>query len=184
MRVREGVTVTTAHKAAVAPVLEEVFIVRAWDLAAHYAGATGGIAADLPSVIEQLVREQAQKQMMGAVEALSRSIVELIQSPTEKESLLLSELGRTAFAVQLVLSSPRQSLSQRYSLPQLVYFDASVLMPAITEGHPLSAAYRDVIKRLQVASNSVGSVCKLAIGLQFLEEIISHRSNAQETVRE
>lgn len=184
MRVREGVSVTGAHKAAVAPVLEQVFIVRAWDLAAHYAGATGGIAADLPTVIEQLVQEQARKQIMGSIEAFSRSVVELIQSPTEKESELLSELGRTAFAVQLVLSSPRQSLAQRYSLPQRVYFDANVLMPAITEGHPLSAAYRDVIKRLQTASRSVGSACELAVGAQFLEEIVAHRAIAIDTVRE
>ncbi len=184
MKVREGVTPTDSDERAAKSILESVFMARAWDLAAHYAGSSAGFAADLPTVISAVVREHQKSHRVSNPVAMEYAVGALLSAPDNKEATLLAELGRSAFAVQLVLSSPRQALFQKFSLPQKVYFDTNVLLPAITDGHPMRPAYSDTISRLRNASIKLGNQCELCVGHQFLNEIISHRDLAIQTVRQ
>jgi len=53
-------------------------------------------------------------------------------------------------------ASPRQSLFKSHALPQRVYFDASVLLPAIVPGHPFNKLYRETVDRLIKAASQAG----------------------------
>jgi len=68
---------------------------------------------------------------------ISESIGDLIRHPAPKEERALGELGRIAFGIEIVLQSGRSTMNAA-AFPNTVYLDASVLMPAVTPGHPLS----------------------------------------------
>ncbi len=184
MKVREGVTLGAETHPTVREALERIFILRAWDLAAHYAGGGAGYGSDLYSVVHHVFDEVTKIEDASKRTQLERCTIDLLTAPSDREAEHLAEVGRTAFALQLVLSTPRQSLLQRHSLPQSVYFDASVLLPALVPGHPLRPIYRDAIKRLGEAAKQVGARCELIVGFPFLNEVISHRQIALWTVRE
>jgi hypothetical protein len=175
MKVREGVATKDHDVRVVKAVLEGLFVARAWDLAAHFAGAASGYASDLPEVINRLISEESKRRSTSGPGAMQKSILHLISYPDIEESRYLAELGRAAFAVQLVLSSPRQALFQKYSLPQRVYLDASIVLPLIVSGHPLRPIYSDVITRLTDAAKRVGNYFSVVVGYQFLNEVVSHK---------
>jgi hypothetical protein len=181
-RVREGVRVTDGDLRAVKSILEQLFVVRSWDLAAHFAGTATGWASDLLRVIKDLVRASGRQRALSAPSSIERAIFDLIENPDGEESALLVDIGRTAFAVQLVLASPRQALLQQHALPERIYLDASILLPAITNGHPLRPAYQDALQRLDTARRRFGSSLEIAVGQQFLNEVISHRKIAIDMV--
>ena len=183
MRVREQVRVTDNDQHAAMTVLENVFMSRAWDLAAHYAGAAAGWGNDLRAVVRRLVSVESRVRSISAPGAMERAVIDLFNAPEDREAPLLAALGRAAFGLQLILSSPRQALFQKYALPDRVYLDSNVLMPAITEGHPLRPVYIDSIRRLGEASKEAGAPLTVAVGTQFLNEIVSHRRLAIDLVR-
>jgi len=184
MKVREGVVVRAELHPAIAEALERVFILRAWDLAAHYAGGGVGYGTDLKGVVQQVYGDLLKTSDALLRLQLERCTIDLLTSPADREADHLAEVGRTAFALQLVLSTPRQSLLQRHALPQLVYFDASVLLPVLVPGHPFRPVYQDAISRLREAAKQVGTRCELIVGFPFLNEVVSHRQLAVRTVRE
>lgn len=182
LRVRESKSSSQITIKELEKVLEKVFLVRAWDLAAHYAGAGTGYAADLPAVISSLVDE-----VRGAFanpRGVKDAIFDLLVAPTDSEATLLAELGRCALAVQLILSSPRQTLFQQYALPEIIYLDSNILLPALVDGHPLRPIYMDAIKRLSLAARSSGGSCELCVVFPFLNEVISHRRIGQQLVKD
>lgn len=67
------------------------------------------------------------------------------------------------------------------SFPDTVYLDTSVLMPAITAGHPYRDPYWNAIKTVQ---DKVGAAAEIYLADVFLEEIYLHRSNAVSLVDE
>jgi predicted nucleic acid-binding protein len=160
--------------------LEHVFMVRAWDLGAHYAGGGGGYGDDILTVIKERLSRQISSKDRNRVEPLSLSSLDLLRFPSNQETTHLSEISRAAFSLQLVLSSPRQSLFRAHVLPQRVYFDASILLPAIVPGHPFHKLYRETIDRLLNAARQVGVDCRLCVGAPFLNEVVSHRQRAIE----
>ena len=184
MKVREGISPKEISPDMVQQVLERIFMARAWDLAAHYAGGGAGYGSDLNRVIKEVAGEVAYKKPAFEVLALEQSCLNLLSSPTDREAPHLAEVGRTAFAIQLVLSSPRQALLQRFSLPERIYLDASILLPTLVPGHPLRPVYSDAIKRLKAAANEAGVRCELLVGEPFLNEVISHRNLALDLARE
>ena len=181
-KVRESKELDAAGTAATAQILERLFLVRAWDLAAHYAGAGTGYAMDLPEVVFRLVEESYNG--LDGRKGLGEAIYDLLTSPTDEEAALLAELGRCALAVQLVLSSPRQTLFHRYVLPETIYLDSNILLPLLVEGHPFRPAYIDAVNRLTDAARSSGLLCKLVVAAPFLNEVISHRRIAVDLVND
>jgi hypothetical protein len=188
--VAHRVSVRNAHqlnerdKKIVRNVLEGAFIWRAWDLAAHYAGAGLGVGTDLPAAVRRIVDEQPRGWELSSRASIELAILDLLMSPEDRETPILAKIGRAAFGLQLVLSTPRQALFHRFALPHAIYFDSNVLMPAITKGHPLGPVYKDAIGRLLEASRKSGVASKIAIGEQFIEEIVSHRKLAIQMVED
>ena len=185
MRIREGVKTSDADKQIARTVLERVFLARAWDLASHYSGGASLWVGDLDSIIRQIVFESSKPGLSSSAPGtLERAVRALLVAPDDDEALLLAPLARAAFGVQLLLSSPRSALHRKYSLPQCVYLDANVLMPAITAGHPLRPVYSETLERLSEAAAGVGARFRIAVGEQFLNEIVSHRRLAIRLVEE
>ncbi|MCB9913194.1 MAG: SIR2 family protein [Planctomycetes bacterium] len=157
--------------------LEHAFLVRAWDLAAHYAGGGGSYGDDVFGVLrDHVLRNPSTSRERG--EAIATACVDLLRCPSNEEMDHLAEISRAAFSLQLVLASPRQSLFQSHALPQRVYFDASVLLPAIVPGHPFHSLYRESVDRLVKAAGQAGVDCRLCVGQPFLNEVIAHRERS------
>lgn len=180
--VREGVDASDLDRRAAASLIELVLMSRAWDIAAHLAGGNAGWTADVRSVVQRGIRDLPVSQKPSSPIAIERAIVDLFRTPDREEAEALVALGRAAFGIQLILASPRQSLFHKHALPTVLYLDASVLMPAVTTGHPLRTAYLDVIGRLRDAAVQAGSGIRLLVGDQFLNEIVWHRKLAVEMV--
>lgn len=180
LRVRDQVKVAQADRDAAKDIIESLFIARAWDFAAHYAGAGTGFGSDLGRVIRIMVDEQLKVRTLSAPGALEAALLDLFLSPEDREAVLLAEIGRVAFGLQLVMSSPRQALFQRDVLPQVVYLDTNVLMPAIVSGHPLRPVYTDALRRLVEAARRASVDVEVIVGQQFLNEIVSHRAIAMQ----
>lgn len=182
LQVREGKKPDSITFGIVDQVIESVLMIRSWDLGACFAGATNG---DIPNVfhtVQEQVDRYASNYSITDKQALSRSITNLFNQPDNQESELLGDLGRVAFGLQLVTNNPCSAYSE--VLPEKIYFDASVLMPAIVEGHPYSPAYRDSISRLHRAIKSTGKELSLCVTKDFLNEVISHRKLAIREVNE
>jgi thymidylate synthase len=182
LQVREGKKPDSVTFDIIDKVIESVLMIRSWDLGACFAGATNG---DIPNVfhtVQEQVDRYAKDCSSVEKQALARSISNLFNQPNSQESALLGDLGRVAFGLQLVSNNPCLAFSE--VLPEKIYFDASVLMPAIVEGHPYSSAYRDAISRLRRAVQSSGKELSLWVTKDFINEVISHRNLAIREVNE
>lgn len=183
VRVRSGIKLASKDLSGIRAVLEEILMARAWDLGAHYAGAWVGIASDIRHAIHDLTAAQHRAGGVSTVAPIEQAILDLLRFPEDRETALLSQLGRAAFGLQMVLATPRQMLFHRFALPQRVYLDANVLMPAITEGHPLQPVYVEALRRLESAARNVDLTMEVVVGEQFLNEVVSHRRIASEMVQ-
>ena len=183
MRVRQGVRATDQDRDAARALIERVLLTRAWDLGAQFARGHAGWNVNTGSIVESsLVRLPASNRPTNT-RAVAKAIQSLLNGPERGDAAILTRLGRIAFGVQLVLASPRQTLFHQYALPRRVYLDASVLLPFITAGHPLEPAYRNVVGRLASAARQAGTDVSVAVGVQFLNEVLAHRQRAVEMVR-
>jgi hypothetical protein len=180
MKVRENVDGDDGDKHLAKEALERLMTSRAWDVAAHFAGAPVGWSVDAEEIVVRTVGTSGRANR-GALE---RSILALLRAPDKKEAELLTTLGRAAFGVQLLMASPRQTLFHAQALPQILYLDANVLMPHITPGHPLRPVYQETISRFRDATEAAGVGLTVVVGAQYLNEIVSHRRLAVEMVRD
>lgn len=149
---------------------------RGWDLGAAFAMRRPPENA----AIQSLLNECAVGLSAFDRERLLRISANMLRHPSQEESELLGELGRVSFAVELAFQSPSSALLHKETLPRHIYFDASVLMPALVQGHPFRQVYRDAIKRLKEAAASAAIKINLKVCTVYLNEIISHRRNAEE----
>ena len=183
MRVRSGLRATREDHDAARSILERTFMTRAWDIAAHYAGGNSGWNADIKQLVRDAIDAMPGSSAPAApTDALENAIHSLLTAPDTEEAELLTALGRAAFGTQLLFASPRQSAFHKDALPRILYFDANVLMPAMTVGHPLRPVYLDVLTRLEDGAKKSGLTLELVVGEQFLNEIVSHRRLAVEMV--
>ena len=180
MQVREGTSGDESDLQVAMKVVEHVLMSRAWDIGAHYAGGHLGWTSDCRGLIREAIGHHIKA---SSTRALENAVHALFSAPDIEEAELLSALGRAAFGIQLLLASPRQVLFHKHALPHTLYIDANVLMPAITTGHPLRPVYTSVIRRLAEAAKRAGLQLRIAVGYQFLNEIVSHRRAALEIVR-
>jgi len=162
---------------------EELFIVRAWDLGAQYAGSIVSKGLSISNCVEDLAAMTFRDNSTFAGE-ISEMCLDLIHRPDRGEAEALAEISHTAITVNILFSSTRSALSHPYTLPTRLYFDANILLPAIAEGHPMHKGYDAAIKKLQDAASRSGLKCELVVATEFLEEILAHRQNAIDLVRE
>lgn len=184
VRVFTGLRLSPGDVEGVSRIVEKVFLARAWDLAAYYAGSKIGYPTDVTATIEQILAEEASKKRITAVRAISLGLNDLLHRPTDVEASTLADIGRAAFAVQLMLSAPRQSAFARYVLPTKIYFDSSVIMPAIVDGHPMQPLYWQAIQSISDASAKSKLPLELLVPYQFANEIVSHRDLAIRIINE
>ena len=162
------------------PIIEEVIVLRGWDLGAEYAGAhVDEEVSPLPTIQKAIDRYlpdiggDHQRQIADAM-------VDLMRRPSPKEESALGELGRLAFGIEVILQAGRSTMYAT-SFPDTVYLDASVLMPAITVGHPYRDPYWNAIQTVQ---QKVGATAEIYVADVFLEEIYLHRNSAVNLVDE
>jgi hypothetical protein len=173
---QEGWRPPASLDSAMTKFFSEMIRRRGWDLGAAFAV---GRAPEVVSV-SSLLADCAIDLPTFDRQRLVRVCQSMFEKPSEEEAAVLSELGRISFAVELVFQSPRSVLLHNAILPRQIYFDASVLMPAMVTGHPYSALYLDAIGRLRSAASAAAVDLKLKVCTGYLNEIIKHRSNAIE----
>ena len=157
---------------------KEMVLQRGWDLGAAFA------ANHTPEEVNigKLLHQACPFLSLIEIESLERVCRQMLMAPTEAEAKVLTELGRASFALELTIQCPRNTLFHSSVLPQKVYLDANVLMPALTYGHPYHDVYRATMDRLrQAVAQSAGSV-KIIAYYGFLNEMVSHRRLAIEEV--
>ena len=154
--------------------LREITHKRGWDLGAAFAA---GKAPDNVSFRPVLV-ECGHGLSAFDRERVERTIESLFQRPTEQDAVILGELGRISFAIELAFQAPRTTLLHKATLPRRLYFDANLLLPAFVDGHPHFQTYGDTLRRLQAASASAGHNLQLVAYSGYLNEMMHHRNAA------
>ncbi|WP_179250135.1 MULTISPECIES: SIR2 family protein [Burkholderia] len=174
--VQEGLRITEATNEILVNFFKHLVLQRGWDLGAAFAA---GRTPEDANVNRQMFAIAGAKLSTMDTQALVRVCETMLNSPTEREAKILSELGRASFALELALKAPHSHFFHADVLPRKIYLDANVLMPAFTRGHPLNTVYEDMLGRLGVAASKVGGA-RICTTTGYLNEVISHRRLAIE----
>ena len=184
LRVREGYTAAADDIVLIKVILEDTVLLRGWDLGASLAGANLTPDFDVSPILRAAISYRAAHLSDPSRERLARAGLDLLQRPEPEEARILVRLGRLAFGVEIALERGRSTLSHTMTLPEIVYLDSNVVLPAMCEGHPYRSAYLEAIRKLRDAASRAGGDIKVRILDVFLNEIMSHRSIAIRSVRE
>lgn len=177
LMVREQYEVKPDITLALEKIVEDVLIGRGFDLGAEFTGARYSAELDPSTTIQKAVDRHLPKYWEHRKSQITAAFLDLIRRPTSSEERLLAEGGRIAFGIELVLQTGRATMYSA-SLPDIVYLDASVVLPAIVPGHTFHRAYTQALSRLQQACEAEGSSSTVFISDVFLNEIVTHRKNA------
>ncbi len=181
--VREGVDENAPYAGAVRTVLQEVFLTHGWDLGAEFAGAKTSAAVDLYDLIKASLGRILTTTSFERVSQIANALYDLLRKPDQTEAQILADLARLSFGLNVILKVGNAALKLE-ALPEHIYFDASILLPAITDGHPFRPVYESAIDKLRKAVAETGKTCELLVISEFLNEIVSHRSRAIRMVKE
>jgi hypothetical protein len=162
-------------------VIEEVIVLRGFDLGAEFSGSETTEELDPSPTINAAMDRHLKGIRPDRRRYIAEAFVDLLRHPDPKEEAVLAELGRLSFGIEVILQAGRTTMYS-LSLPEIVYLDASVVLPAIVPGHPYQASYVDAIKRLRDASHRAGSSTAVLIADVFLDEILHHKRKAMELV--
>jgi hypothetical protein len=145
--VRFGGKSTQELHACVCEIIERMLVTRGWDLGAAFASKRPPDEVELDRILDgfndQLIDAGAPRPS-----DVLMSLKDLLSRPNPAEAGILSELGRISFALELALVAPHGTLFHTLTLPQRIYLDANVLLPAIVAGHPFFDVYSHTISRL------------------------------------
>jgi hypothetical protein len=120
---------------------------RGWDLGAAFAGGNVPDLLEISTMMRNVSQCKPGK-IQIKLNDLIRAVEDLIEHPNTNEADVLAEMGRTSFALELVTHSTYDTLFHALTLPERIYLDANVLMPAFTPGHPYHDVYSTTISRL------------------------------------
>jgi len=180
--IREGIATNKKFEEFSTCLLNTLIFQRGWDLGAAFAAQRPPESVNIDDVISK-TRSQIPLGPSYPNTAVRRVIEDLLTNPTDEESELLAMLGKISFALEIIASSPHDTLFHNEALPQNIYLDANVLMPALTQGHILHEAYQSSITTLREAAARSNGQLKLLTMHGFLNEIISHRQLAIEEMQ-
>ena len=169
--VQEGLRATRDLNESLRTFFREMVLQRGWDLGAAFAAHRSPAELD----IGRLIHASCPFLSLGEIDALKRVCVGMLTSPSELEAKVLAELGRASFALEMAIQCPRTTLFHSTVLPEKVYLDANVLMPALTYGHKFHNIYKNTIERLRQATLQSGSHLHVIAYYGFLNEVVSHR---------
>jgi hypothetical protein len=185
LKVVYNTAIEDAEQAKLPKLLEHILLARAWDVGAFYAGANNKPSeSSIVAICNKFIEANFSKRSPQWRSTLSSAIRDLFANPSKSDASKLTKLGRAAFAVQLAFASPRTTMVQQHVLPDVLYFDASIILPAIVDGHPLQKGYQSAVLRLIEANRRHGTETPRRIGSYFLDEILAHRNRAELTIRE
>lgn len=176
--VQEGLRPMQEVQDALKNFFKDLILQRGWDLGASYASNSVPEGVDIQKLLYQSCTFLSHKE----IESLNRVCLALLSEPTEEEAKILTALGQASFALELVIQCPRNTLFHSNVLPQTIYLDANVLMPAITYGHPYFDIYTETINRLRKAASQSSGALRIVCYYGYLNEIVSHRRLAIDEV--
>lgn len=181
--VREGVDSKPAYDQAVRATLEQIFLTRGMDLGAQFAGARPVATKDLYPFITSSFRKALTTDSFERQDRLANAVYDLLRRPDDTEAQILADVARLSFGLNVLLQMGNSALKME-ALPERVYFDASILMPAITNGYPARPVYQSTIQKLGQAVAESGKTCELLVSTEFLNEIVFHRTLAVQMVQD
>jgi len=184
LSVREGVKAEPWMRKTISDILNRVLLTRGWDLGAHFAGGKPFNTFDNRLQIQTLLEKFSKNLSPQKSKSLCNAILALFRYPDSKEASLLVDVGRIAFGVELIINNARSTTEQSLIIPEMLYLDASVLMPAIVDGHPYGPIYFDTVSRMHELSKKDRTEFNICTANIFLEEIIHHRALALREVQE
>ncbi|HUN27213.1 MAG TPA: SIR2 family protein [Steroidobacteraceae bacterium] len=161
---------------------EYLVLRRGWDVGAAYAARRPPQAVVVDDILSRLLSVKGTGKRPS--KPLVRAVEGVLLSPSDIEATVLAELGRLAFALELVRQSPQDTLFASHVLPNRIYLDANVLMPAIVEGHPYQRLYGSAMEKLLSASAATSSGLEVCVYTGFLNEVVNHRRLATESMQE
>ena len=181
--VRNNYEVGGDVRVAIDKILEYVIITRGFDLGAEFAGASPCGDLNPTSTIEVAIKKYLPEYWADKKALILEAFIDLLRRPEPAEERALAELGRLSFGIEIVLKAGRSTIYS-LSLPEIIYLDANVVMPAIIPGHPLQRSYLNAIKKIQLAAQSGGRATRVVVTDVFVEETIEHRQRAIHIVDE
>lgn len=156
-----------------------LLLTRGWELGAAFAARKMPEDLSVSEVADEIkVVDLKSSEVRGVI----RAVENLLMRPDDEEVELLAELGRTAFGLELLLEAPHDSVFLQRTLPERIYFDANVIMPAITPGHPHYQLFNETIGSLKKAAGTAILDVSLRIYDGFLNEIVSHKNLARDAM--
>ena len=180
--VREQGSDTLDNRKCVDAFVRKLVLGRGWDLGAAFAANQSPESVDVYGIMES-VTEFDQLKNCHNMRALACAADALIRNPEPNESAVLAELGRVSFGLEIILQAPHDTLFHTLTLPERLYLDANVLMPALVTGHPFQEAYSAAIKRLKEAAGLAGRGLHVSVYDGFLNEVVSHKRLAEQEMR-
>jgi SIR2-like domain len=181
LAIREKFTPNEEITQAISSIVEEIIVLRGFDLGAEFSGADLQTDSDVFTISQSVIEKHLPTYWQDRRAQIAEVFRDLVKHPDEREEATLGELGRLSFGIELVLQAGRATM-YALSLPEIIYLDASVLMPAIVPGHPNQSAYENAIIRLQVAAKKADTGVSIQIPDVFLDEIVNHRMRAIDEV--
>ncbi len=178
--VQEGWHTTRDVENSLQTFFKELVLQRGWDLGAAFAAKRTPEEVDIAKALHGACVLLSSAE----IDRLQRVCESILTHPSEEEATVLSELGRVSFALELAVQSPRTILFHATVLPERIYLDANVLMPALTPGHPFNSIYSATIDRLREAAARAAVGLQLLASRGFLNEIVSHKRLALRFVEE
>lgn len=172
--VQEGMKPVSDLRAGLKEFFNQLILQRGWDLGASFALNKPLEDVDVGKLLFQSCSFLSTKE----IEALIRVCNSMLSRPTQEEAEILTALGRISFALELTLQSPRNTLFHSEVLPEKVYLDANIMMPALTYGHPFHDVYKSTIKQLTLAASKTMSGVQIIAYYGFLNEVVSHKKLA------
>lgn len=149
---------------------------RGWDLGVAFASGK----TPEPVAIDSLFIDCTRGMPAYDQERLRMILDSMLKNPSVEEAEILGELGKVSFALELAFQAPGSVFLHNEVLPRNIYFDANVLLPALVEGHPYSPVYAQAIRKLQEAATKAAFALELKVSSVYLNEVISHKRNAEE----
>ena len=180
--VREGVDKVEGMEECISQALIKLILSRGWDLGAAF--AANRVPENISIDMDVLEGCGCEDKGQAVRQSIVRSISNLISSPSRDESGYLVDLGRMAFALELIIQSPHDQVFYSLTLPEKIYLDANVLMPAVTIGHPFHEVYSKTIKSLIEAAARSNINLQIIAYHGFLNEVVSHKRLALDQYNE
>ena len=179
--VREGGRDRAGVRQCVDALIRNSLLIRGWDLGAAFAAGQPPEDLDLNPIFNR-TRECICFGEFGEKERILNATADLLKTPDSKQARILSELGRISFGVELALEAPHDTIMHALTLPQRIYLDTNILMPAIVPNHRHHNIYFSTISRLLEAAAEALVHVEVVISREFLEEVIGHRRLARQEV--